>query len=56
MRFSSGGAKGPVDPQNVRIPIAESFPLERIADAHRRSEDGHFLGKIVVNTEGTLPR
>ncbi|MEV4009611.1 NADP-dependent oxidoreductase [Nonomuraea angiospora] len=56
VRFSSGGAKGPVDHQNVRIPIAEAFPLERIADAHRRSEDGHFLGKIVVNTEGTLPR
>ncbi|MGW6495400.1 alcohol dehydrogenase catalytic domain-containing protein [Nonomuraea angiospora] len=56
VRFSSGGAKGPVDPQNVRIPIAEAFPLERIADAHRRSEDGHFLGKIVVNTEGILPR
>ncbi|MBB5785056.1 alcohol dehydrogenase catalytic domain-containing protein [Nonomuraea jabiensis] len=56
VRFTSGGVKGPVDHRNVRIPVAESFPLERIADAHRRSEDGHFLGKIVVNTEGTLPR
>ncbi|MFI7462027.1 zinc-binding dehydrogenase [Nonomuraea sp. NPDC049646] len=39
----------------VRIPVAEVFPLERAADAHRRSQDGHFLGKIVVSTEGSLP-
>ncbi|MEV0229584.1 zinc-binding dehydrogenase [Nonomuraea sp. NPDC050786] len=56
VRFSHGGAKGPVPPHDVRIPVAEVFPLERIADAHRRSEEGHLLGKIVVNTEATLPR
>ncbi|WP_433431282.1 zinc-binding dehydrogenase [Nonomuraea sp. CA-141351] len=56
VRFSTGGTRGPVPAHEVRIPVAEVFPLERIADAHRRSEDGHFLGKIVVNTEATLPR
>lgn len=32
----------------VRMPIAATFPLERTADAHRLSEDAHFLGKIVI--------
>ncbi|MFI6786896.1 zinc-binding dehydrogenase [Nonomuraea sp. NPDC050383] len=46
----------------LRLPIAEVFPLERAADAHRRSEDGHYLGKLVVavagdlNAEAGLPR
>lgn len=35
----------------LRIPVAAAFPLERIADAHRMSEDGHFLGKIVIVAE-----
>ncbi|WP_449291488.1 NADP-dependent oxidoreductase [Nonomuraea marmarensis] len=56
VRFSSGGTKGAVPIENVRLPIAEVFPLERTADAQRRSADGHFLGKIVINTEGSLPR
>lgn len=28
--------------------VAETFPLDRIADAHRSSEQGHTQGKIVV--------
>ncbi|MGW7478291.1 zinc-binding dehydrogenase [Nonomuraea muscovyensis] len=40
----------------VRLPVAEVFPLERAADAHRRSEAGHHLGKLVVNAEAVLPR
>ncbi|MEV0380856.1 zinc-binding dehydrogenase [Nonomuraea sp. NPDC050643] len=63
VRFSTGGGSAGTperssagDPDAlVRLPVAEVFPLERIADAHRRSEDGHFLGKIVLNTEATLP-
>ncbi|MFB4285419.1 zinc-binding dehydrogenase [Nonomuraea sp. MTCD27] len=39
----------------VRVPVAEVFPLERTADAHRRSEDGHFLGKLIIITEASLP-
>ena len=32
----------------LRVEIAETFPLEQIADAHRLSELGHTRGKIVV--------
>lgn len=37
-----------VDAGRLRVDIAEVFPLERIADAHRASETGHTRGKIVV--------
>lgn len=30
------------------IPVAATFPLAELAAAHRRSETGHVLGKIVV--------
>lgn len=40
----------------VRLPIAAEFPLERAADAHRRSENGHLLGKIVVIAEADVPQ
>ncbi|MFI6029598.1 NADP-dependent oxidoreductase [Amycolatopsis magusensis] len=32
----------------LRLPIARTFPLAQAADAHRLSEDGHVLGKIVL--------
>ncbi len=32
----------------LTIHVEETFPLERTADAHRRSEEGHVRGKIVV--------
>lgn len=32
----------------LRITVAESFPLERAADAHRRIENDHFCGKLVI--------
>ncbi|MGS2644168.1 NADP-dependent oxidoreductase [Streptosporangium sp. G12] len=32
----------------LRVPIERTFPLERTADAHRLSEEGHLLGKIVI--------
>jgi len=35
----------------IRPVVAEVFPLERIADAHRASEAGHARGKIVVNVK-----
>ncbi|QFU86062.1 NADP-dependent oxidoreductase [Amycolatopsis sp. YIM 10] len=31
----------------LRLPVAKTFPLAQAADAHRLSEDGHVLGKIV---------
>jgi NADPH:quinone reductase len=33
---------------DVEIPIAKVFPLRRAADAHRRLEKGHVIGKIVL--------
>lgn len=51
VRFSRGGvAVPPAEVAHVRVPVAEVFPLTRVADAHRRSEDGHFFGKIVITT------
>ncbi|MGK5628988.1 NADP-dependent oxidoreductase [Streptomyces sp. URMC 123] len=32
----------------VRMPIERTFPLDRAADAHRLSEEGHLQGKIVL--------
>ncbi len=32
----------------LRVPIERTFPLGRTADAHRLSEEGHLLGKIVI--------
>lgn len=32
----------------VRVDVAETFPLERTADAHRLSASGHVQGKVVV--------
>lgn len=32
----------------LKVEVAEVFPLERTAEAHRRSAEGHTRGKIVV--------
>ncbi|OZM73296.1 NADPH:quinone reductase [Amycolatopsis antarctica] len=32
----------------LRLPIDRTFPLERVADAQRASEEGHLRGKLVV--------
>lgn len=37
-----------VDAGALQVDVAETFPLERLADAHRLSETGHTRGKIVV--------
>ena len=34
----------------LRVPIAETFPLERAADAYERFAAGGKLGKIVLTT------
>lgn len=36
------------DAGRLRVDIAATFPLDRLADAHRASEEGHTRGKIVV--------
>jgi NADPH:quinone reductase-like Zn-dependent oxidoreductase len=33
----------------LRVPIAERFPLEKVAKAHARLERGHVLGRIVLD-------
>jgi NADPH:quinone reductase-like Zn-dependent oxidoreductase len=30
------------------LPVARTFPLEQIAEAHRLSEGGHVRGKLVL--------
>jgi NADPH:quinone reductase-like Zn-dependent oxidoreductase len=34
----------------LRVPIAEVYPLAKAADAHARLEEGHILGRIVLRT------
>jgi NADPH:quinone reductase-like Zn-dependent oxidoreductase len=40
--------RGLVDAGKLRVDLAATFPLDRIADAHRLSEEGHTRGKIAV--------
>lgn len=37
-----------VNTGRLRVDVAERFPLEKIVEAHRLSEQGHTRGKIVV--------
>ena len=32
----------------LNVPIAAEFPLAEAAKAHRRVEQGHILGKIIL--------
>ncbi len=58
VRFSSGdagravhalaGIGGLIESGRFCIPVAQTFPLTRIAEAHRVSEDGHVRGKLVL--------
>ena len=40
-----------VDHGTVTLPIAQTFPLEQAADAHRLSETGHVRGKIILTLD-----
>jgi NADPH:quinone reductase-like Zn-dependent oxidoreductase len=37
-----------IESGRFELPVAQTFPLERIGDAHRQSEAGHVRGKLVV--------
>lgn len=37
-----------VDAGSLRVIVAETFPLERAADAHARVEAGHVRGKVIL--------
>ena len=39
---------GLIEAGKLLVEIDRTFPLDRIADAHRASEDGHVRGKVVV--------
>ncbi len=39
---------GLVEAGRFSLPVAEEFPLERAAEAHRVSQDGHVRGKLVL--------
>ncbi|MFE2064695.1 NADP-dependent oxidoreductase [Streptomyces sp. NPDC059467] len=39
----------------VSVHVAETFPLERTADAHRRSQEGRTRGKLVVTVDPSEP-
>jgi NADPH2:quinone reductase len=32
----------------LQVPIAKKFPLRKAEEAHRRIEEGHVIGKIVL--------
>jgi NADPH:quinone reductase-like Zn-dependent oxidoreductase len=32
----------------LRVPVAATYPLDQAAEAHRRLEAGHLLGKIAL--------
>jgi NADPH2:quinone reductase len=40
-----------IEAGRLRIQVAETFPLERAADAHIRIEEGHTQGKLVLTTD-----
>jgi NADPH:quinone reductase-like Zn-dependent oxidoreductase len=58
VRFSSGDAGRAlhvlaeigelIESGRFSVPVAQTFPLAEIADAHRLGEDGHARGKIVL--------
>jgi NADPH2:quinone reductase len=37
---------------HIRVPVAATYPLDQAAEAHRRLEAGHLLGKIVLLAHG----
>ena len=36
---------------SLRPHVAETFPLERAAEAHERIEEGHVRGKLVITVD-----
>ena len=59
MTFSSGDDAGRavhvlaeigelIESGRFSLPVAQTFPLAEIAEAHRVSEDGHVRGKLVL--------
>lgn len=41
-----------IDSGRFSLPVAQTFPLEKIGDAHALSQDGHVRGKLVLLVGG----
>jgi NADPH2:quinone reductase len=41
-----------VEQAHLRVVIAGVYPLERAAEAHRRVEQGHILGRVDIQIRG----
>lgn len=37
-----------VEKAKIKVPIGASYPLDEVAEAHRRLAEGHVLGKVVL--------
>jgi NADPH:quinone reductase-like Zn-dependent oxidoreductase len=46
--FALRGLVALLEAAKLRVHVQETFPFERIADAHRRMEAGHLQGKVVL--------
>jgi NADPH:quinone reductase-like Zn-dependent oxidoreductase len=65
VRFSSGdagravhalaGIGGLTGPGRFSLPVARTFPLTEVAQAHRAGEDSHARGKLVLVAGGDEP-
>ena len=42
------GLTGLIEAGKLRVHVEQTFPLERVADAHRLVEEGHVTGKVVL--------
>ncbi|MFH8347291.1 NADP-dependent oxidoreductase [Streptomyces sp. NPDC018045] len=40
-----------IEQDKIHMPIASVYPLQKAAEAHRHSENGHLQGKIVLSVE-----
>ncbi|QBI54392.1 NADP-dependent oxidoreductase [Streptomonospora litoralis] len=64
VRFSGGGADGVpleevfaevlplLEQGRIRLPVEAVYPLEKTAEAHSLSQEGHLSGKIVISVDG----
>jgi NADPH:quinone reductase-like Zn-dependent oxidoreductase len=46
--YALGEIGASIDAGRFSLPVARTFPLEQIAEAHRLSEGGHVRGKLVL--------
>jgi NADPH:quinone reductase-like Zn-dependent oxidoreductase len=46
--YALGQAAELIDAGRLSLPVAQTFPLEQIAEAHALSETGHVRGKLVL--------